>query len=195
MKKLIKAFLVISFIIFFTTAPALAVEQYDYVTYYMLTSESITVAWDNDNTGTVIFDLHIKRVEWDEVVVEHTGIEDTMYTITVPKAGLYIIMVRARRALTSAETISVNAMDRPALLQIIQDYNISDLVGDTTNLTDQEIKNAIILVGRSSTWSDSITHGQVGGVDKSWWIYGYIEKPGPIVITNAIKHYIHTKKI
>lgn len=182
MKKLIKISLIISLIVFFIATPVLSAIKYDYVTYYMLTSNDITVAWDNDNVGTILFDLNIKRVEWDEVVNTYTNIETTEYTINLPRAGLYIIMVRAKRALTTSETTLVNAMDRAALLQFIQDNNIAADVGDTTNLTDQEIKDAIIAAGKASTWSESITHGQVDGVDRGWWLYGYIEKPGPIIV-------------
>lgn len=190
MRLLSKLVFIISFIVSFAVIPAQAVDKYDYATYYILTSEPITLAWDDTNTGVItVFDLHIKRVEWDEVVVKHTGIEDTTYTITVPRAGLYIIMVRARRDLTDTETTRINLMDKPALLQVIQDYNIVDFVGDTTNLTDQEIKDAVIAAGRASTWSLSTTHGQVDGEDRNWWVYGYIAKPGAIIIGNVIKYY------
>lgn len=182
MKKLIKISLIISLIVCFITAPALAATKHDYVTYYVLTSDDITIAWTSDNTGTILFDLSIKRVEWNEVVNTYTNISTTEYTINLPRAGLYIIMVRAKRALTTAEIDSVNAMDRAALLQFIQDNNIAGDVGDTTNLTDQEIKAAIIAAGKASTWSESTTHGEVDGVDRGWWLYGYIEKPGPIII-------------
>jgi hypothetical protein len=182
MKKLIKISFIISLIVFFTVTPVLSAVKYDYVTYYMLTSDNITVAWNNDNAGTILFDLSIKRVEWNEVVNTYTNIEATEYAITLPRAGLYIIMVRAKRAITTAEIALVNAMDRAALLQFIQDNNIAADVGDTTNLTDQEIKDAIIAAGKASTWSESITHGQVDGVDRGWWLYGYVAKPGPIII-------------
>jgi len=182
MKKLIKISLIISLIVFFIATPVLSAVKYDYVTYYMLTSDNITVAWDNDNAGTILFDLNIKRVEWDEVVNTYINIEATEYTITLPRAGLYTIMVRAKRSLTTAETTFVNGMDRAALLQFIQDNNIAADVGDTTNLTDQEIKDAIIAAGKASTWAESITHGQVDGVARGWWLYGYIAKPGPIII-------------
>jgi len=182
MKRLAKIFLIISLSIFLTVTPVLAAIQYDYVTYYMLTSETITLAWTNNASGTVVFDVYIERVEWDEVVNKYTDISATEYTITLPRAGLYIFTVRARKALTAAEITLVNAMDRAALLQFIQDNNITDDVGDTTGLTDQEIKDAIIAVGRASTWAKSTTHGKVNGVDRGWWVYGYVAKPGPIII-------------
>ena len=185
MKRLSKVFLIISLIIFLTVTPVLpvlAAIQYDYVTYYMLTSETITLAWTNNATGTVMFDVYIERVEWDEVVNKYVDISATEYAITLPKAGLYIFMVRARKALTSTEITLVNAMDRAALLQFVQDNNIADDVGDITGLTDQEIKDAIIAVGRASIWAKSTTHGEVNSVDRGWWVYGYIEKPGPIII-------------
>jgi hypothetical protein len=193
MKKLSKMFLIIGFIMFLVVTPSLAAVQYDYVTYYMLTSEEITLAWDDTNAGIIIFDVHIERVEWDEVVTKYTDITTTECTITLPRAGLYIFMVRSKRALTESEITNVNGMDRAALLQFIQDNNIVDIVGDTTDLTDQEIKDAVILAGKASTWAKSTTHGQVEGVDRGWWVYGYIAKPGPIVIGNVIKYYSHNK--
>ena len=182
MKRLLKIFLIIGLSVFLTITPVLAAIQYDYVTYYMLTSEQITLAWTNTNTGITVFDVHIERVEWNEIVSKYTDIESTEYIITLPRAGLYIFMVRAKRALTESEITNVNGMDRAALLQFIQDNNITDIVGDTTDLTDQEIKDAIIVAGRASIWAKSTTHGQVDGIDRGWWVYGYIAKPGPIVI-------------
>ena len=182
MKKLLKVFFIISLSIFLTVTPSLAAVQHDYVTYYVLTSEEITLAWDDINTGTTVFDVHILRVEWDEVVTKYTNIEVTECTIILPRAGLYIFMVRSKRALTDLEITNVNGMDRAALLQFIQDNNIVDIVGDTTDLTDQEIKDTVILAGKASTWAKSTTHGQVDGVDRGWWVYGYVAKPGPIVI-------------
>lgn len=182
MKRLAKMLLIIGLSVFLVVTPVLAAIQYDYVTYYMLTSEQITLAWTNTNEGVTTFDVYIERVEWGEVVSKYTNIEATEYIITLPRAGLYIPMVRAKKALTAAEIVSVNGMDRAALLQFIQDNNIADIVGDTTDLTDQEIKDAIIAAGRASTWAKSTTHGEVNGVDRGWWVYGYIAKPGPIVI-------------
>jgi len=182
MKKLLKVFLIIGLSIFLAITPAMSAIQYDYVTYYMLTSEDITLAWTNTAAGVITFDVYVERVEWAEIVSKYTGIEATEYTITLPKAGLYILMVRAKQDLTSLEITSINGMDRPSLLQFIQDNNIADIVGDITELTDQEIKDAIISAGKASTWSKSTTHGVVDGADRGWWIYGYIAKPGPIVI-------------
>lgn len=182
MKKLAKIFLIISLSIFLIVTPVLAAIQYDYVTYYMLTSDQITLAWTNTNEGLNMFDVYIERVEWNEIVKKHINVEATEYTITLPRAGLYIFMVRAKKALTTVEITSINGMDRAALLQFIQDNNISDIVGNTTELTDQQIKDAIIAAGRASIWAKSTTHGEVDGVDRGWWVYGYLAKPGPIVI-------------
>jgi len=182
MKKLARLFLIIGLSVFLTVTPVLAAIQYDYVTYYMLTSENITIAWNNTAEGVTTFDVYIERVEWNEVVKKHTNVEATEYTTTLPRAGLYIFMVRAKKALTSAEIVTVNGMDRAALLKFIQDNNISDIVGNTTELTDQQIKDAIVSAGRASIWAKSTTHGKVDGVDKGWWVYGYIAKPGPIII-------------
>lgn len=182
MKKLAKIFLIISLSIFLIVTPVLAAIQYDYVTYYMLTSDQITLAWTNTNEGLNIFDVYIERVEWNEIVKKHINVEATEYTITLPRAGLYIFMVRAKKALTTVEIASINGMDRAALLQFIQDNNISDIVGNTTELTDQQIKDAIIAAGRASIWAKSTTHGEVDGADRGWWVYGYLAKPGPIVI-------------
>lgn len=182
MKKLAKLFLIIGLSIFLTVTPVLAAIQYDYVTYYMLTSEQITVAWTNTNEGLNTFDVYVERVEWNEVVTKYMNIEATEYAITLPRAGLYIFMVRAKKALTTIEIASINGMDRASLLQFIQDNNISDIVGDTTELADQQIKESVIAAGRASTWSKSTTHGEVDGVDKGWWVYGYLAKPGPIII-------------
>jgi hypothetical protein len=193
MKMLSKLFFIMGFIIFFSVIPVQAVDKYDYVTYYTLTSEEITLAWDNTNTGVITFDVYIFRFEWNEVVVKYTDISITECSIILPRAGLYIFMVRAKRALTDSQITSVNAMNREVLLQFIQDNNIVDIVGDATDLTDQEIKDAVISAGKASTWAKSTTHGQVGGVDRGWWAYGYIAKPGPIVIGNVIKYYSHNK--
>ena len=189
MKRFTKILLVISFSIFLTITPVLAATQYDYVTYYMLTSENITLAWTNTSEGVTMFDVYIKRVEWDEIIKKHTNIEAAEYNITLPKAGLYILMVRAKKALTDAEVASISGMGRASLLQFIQDNNISDIVGDTTELTDQQIKDAVISAGKASTWAESTTHGQVNGVDRGWWLYGYIAKPGDIIIGNVVKYY------
>ena len=194
MKKLAKTFLIIGLSIFLSVTPVFSAIQYDYVTYYMLTSEQITFAWTNTNVGVTKFDVYVERVEWDEVINKYTDIEVTEYTITLPRAGLYILMVRAKKDLTVDEITSINGMDRPSLLQFIQDNNIVDDVSDTTNLTDQEIKDAIIVVGRASIWAKSTTHGQVNGVDKNWWVYGYIAKPGPIII-GSTRELIHVDTI
>lgn len=182
MKKLAKIFLIISLSIFLIVTPVLAAIQYDYVTYYMLTSDQITIAWTNTNEDLNMFDVYVERVEWNEVVKKHTNVEATEYTITLPRAGLYIFMVRAKKALTTIEIVSIGGMDRVSLLQFIQDNNISDIVGNTTELTDQQIKDAIIAAGRASTWAKSTTHGEVDGADRGWWVYGYLAKPGPIII-------------
>lgn len=194
MKRLAKIFLIMSLIIFLTVTPVLSAIKYDYATYYMLTSEQITFAWNDTNEGTILFDIHVERVEWDEIVSKYLDIAVTEYTITLPKAGLYIFMVRAKRALTTAEITLVNGMDRAALLQFIQDNNIVDDVGDTADLTDQEIKDAIISAGKASTWAKSTTHGQVDGVDRGWWVYGYIAKPGPIII-GSVKELVQVYTI
>ena len=197
MKRLIKTFLIMSLAVFLAVMPVLpvlAAVQYDYVTYYMLTSEDITLAWNDANAGTIVFDVYIERVEWDEVVSKHTNITATEYTITLPRAGLYIFMVRAKRVLTATEITAVNGMDRAALLQFIQDCNIADIVGDTTDLTDQAIKDAIIAAGRASVWAKSTTHGQVNEVARGWWVYGYIAKPGPIII-GSVKELIQVDTV
>ena len=183
-----------SLAVFLTVTPALSAVQYDYVTYYMLTSEDITLAWANTNVGVTTFDVHVERVEWSEIVRKYPNITVTEYVINLPRAGLYIFMVRAKKALTSAETASVNGMDRSTLLQFIQDNNIADIVGDITDLTDQEIKDAIIAAGRASTWAKSTTHGQVDGVDRGWWIYAYIAKPGPIII-GSVKELVQVDTV
>ena len=185
MKKLAKIFLIMSLAVLLITTPVFAAIQYNYVTYYMLTSEEITLSWENTNTGTIIFDVYIERVEWDEVVNKYLNISATEYTITLPRAGMYILKVRARKALTVDETTFINAATRTTLLQFIQDNNIVDDVGDTTNLIDQEIKDAIISIGKASTWAKSTTHGKVDDVDQGWWVYAYIAKPGPIIIGSA----------
>lgn len=182
MKRLLKVFFITSLLMFFVVTPVLSAIQYNYVTYYTLTSDPITLAWENISPGVTMFDLYLKRFEWDEIVIKYVNIETTEYTVTLPKAGHYIFMVRAKKALTSSEVVDVNAMNREALLHFIQDQYISDIVGNTNDLTDQEIKDVVILTGKASGWSMSTTHGQVDGVDKGWWAYGYIEKPGQIII-------------
>lgn len=194
MKKLLKVFLITSLLMFFVVTPVLSAIQYNYVTYYTLTSDPITLAWENTSPDVTTFDLHLKRFEWDEVVLKHMNIEATEYTVTLPRAGIYIFMVRAKKALTSSEITDVNTMNREALLQFIQDQYISDIVGNTDDLTDQEIKNVIILTGKASAWSMSTTHGQVDGVDKGWWAYGYIEKPGTIVV-GSVKELIQVDTV
>ena len=38
--------------------------------------------------------------------------------------------------------------------------------------------------GEVSEWVSSITIGTVDGVDRAWWLYGYPNSPGPIIIGN-----------
>jgi len=73
-----------------------AIEQYDYVTYYVLSNETVTVGWDAvDNADT--YEIQLLRFEWgNEVVWEMTSITDTQVDLVIPKSGMYSVRVRAR---------------------------------------------------------------------------------------------------
>ena len=74
---------------------ASAVSVHDHVTYTLYTGEALTMAWDVvENAET--YEVQLLRFEWDnEVVQEWVGITTTTQEISPPKAGMYIIQVRA----------------------------------------------------------------------------------------------------
>jgi len=173
---------VIIFIILILSSSAFGYSQHDNVTYYFLSSENPIVAWDASEGYNVKYDLYLKRFEWDEIVQKNTNIVGTQKEITFPKSGLYIIQLRARAELTTSQIDALALLTKEALVLKATEWNIlSDI---NISLTADQIRVKIIELGMASMWIESIdsTYAVVDSEPRSWWVYTYIDSPGPIII-------------
>ena len=97
--KFLRAIFFTIFLCLSMVSAASAVTQHDHVTYYIMSGESLTATWDEVEGTDITYDFQVLRFEWDnEVIQEWTEITVLEQEFTVPKAGMYIIRVRACNA-------------------------------------------------------------------------------------------------
>jgi hypothetical protein len=174
--------------ILFLSCPVFGEGVYDHVTYYVLLDETRTIHWDECTGNNVKYDVYLKRFEWDEVVKKYIDILTNYKEVIFPTSGMYIIMVRARYPLTSDQTEELLLLTKEELIQKAIEWHLVEDVGNTVNLSADQLRDIMIGLGKASEWATSISsYGMVNGVQRSWWVYSYISSPGPIVISNLVK--------
>ena len=183
MKKIICAVIFLCLI----SVTVMAGTQHDNVTYYFLTDEVVTFGWDDDQTN-VVYDMALKRFEWDEIVFREYDITELQHQISFPKTGMYIPMVRTRRELTTSESDSLDNMTKSELITQATIWNIVDDIEFINSLTEEELRTEMRNFGFASIWATSISDGSVDGAPRSWWVYCYIAPPGPPVIGERDGH-------
>jgi len=123
---------------------------------------------------------HIER----NVSLPIQNIGDTFkIDLQLPRSGHYIINIRAARSFSQPELDDLQSMDITQLTEFVTAWNCDVLI--TPQMTEQEIRDAIIVSGSKGGWSNPTMSESSYNDDCSyepWWIYTHVAPVGPIII-------------
>ena len=131
---------------------AAILEKKDLVLYLETTGSNIVVSWDDTNDQLAEYEIRLYSFE-RKVYVAIGKTTNTTITFHMTKSGHYIVQGRACW------------IDK------------SECVEDCTDQPEDCIECC-------SEWIDSSDPGvsTVDGIPRGWWIYGYLDAPGQIII-------------
>ncbi len=150
---------------------------------YAISNGTGTHVWTFNNlaisNSKLSFDYYLHQIETGI----NTSIKNTdkyMIEEMLPKSGHYLLYVRTKTEFSAGELDNCSRG-----LLISKNISCNCGVSITDEMTVQEIINLMYAAGKHSTWVNTSMEDKTLHSDcskKSFWIYGHIAPPGPIVI-------------
>jgi len=150
---------------------------------YVVSNGIGTHVWTFTNleisNGKLSFDYYLHQVE-TEINTNIKNTEKYMVEEMLPKSGHYLLYIRTKVEFNTGELDNLSRN-----LLISKNISCNCGVSITDEMTVEEIINSMYEAGKHSTWINTSMEDRTLHRDcskKSFWIYGHIAPPGPIVI-------------